>query len=622
MSSSLLPEFSQVNIAQDTILGRNGQVAQGMRIRQQCEILRAQLDSEYATFQSQHRELADYIKPRRARFSITDVNKGDRRWTKIIDSTGTKAAGTMQAGMMTYVTNPARPWFRLTTPDPDVAEQDDVKQWLHETQTRMEAIFLKSNVYQVLPTLYGDIGVFASGAVAVMEDDQTVIRCYDFPVGQFRFANDGKLKVRTFLRTFRLTVQQIVDRWGEMNPKTGQPNFMDGRPSTISTTVQTLWKNGTRQSWVDLVHVIRPNEAYSPEKIDAKYKQYEDIYYEFAWQNRPIDNEMYGLLAHSGFDEFPILAARWDVNSEDVYGTDCPGMRALGDIKQLQLMEKRGAQGLEKQINPPLTGPARLQNTTVSTLPGAMTYDDVRDQQAGIRPIYQYDFARALAALEEKQNLLRDRIRGAFYADVFLALEESDRPQMTAREVDERSGEKLLAIGPTLWRISEDITDPLINRTFAIMARKGLLPQPIPQSLQNTDLKVEYISILAQAQKQVGIGALDRFAGFVGQAAQVAGPSVLDRVNTDELVEQYADATGIPPKIIRSQDEADQIRQARAQQAAQQQAAANAPGLAGAAKDLATAPTSGDSVLASLLGKQNARATLGATAKPPTSLVA
>jgi hypothetical protein len=617
MATSLMPEISQPNVAQDTILNAKGVPAQGFRIRQQCEVLRAQMEAEKATFMSQWRELADFIKPRRARFAITDVNKGDRRWFKIIDSTGTKAATTCQAGMMAGITNPSNPWFRLTVPDPELAEQDDVKEWLHEVQVRMETVFLRSNLYQVLPTLYGDIAVFGSGAMAVMEDDKTVIRCYDFPVGQFAFANDGRLQVQTFLRTFRLTVQQVVDRWGEV--QNGQPNFMDGRPTTLSMTVQNLWRNNARQTWIDLVHVIRPNEAHDPNKIDAKYKKFEDIYYEFGYPHQPgAADDKIGLLAHSGFDEFPVLCARWDVNSEDVYGTDCPGMRALGDIKQLQTMKKRGAQGIEKMLNPPLTGPARLQNTTVSTLPGGMTYDDVREQQAGLRPIYEvkFDLNPVIAEVQD----LRERINGAFYADLFLMMAQSDRREITAREIDERHEEKLLVLGPTLFRVSEDVSDPLIDRTFNIMQRKGLLPPP-PDSLAGLALQVEYISIFAQAQKQIALVAMERFASFMGQAAQY-DPSVLDMVNSDELIQQYADATGIPPKILRSMDVVQQLRDQRAKQQQLQQTAENAPGVASAVKDLSQAPIGGNNALAALLGKTNARNTLSATQQPPPRLVA
>lgn len=616
MAVSISPESGSFPDSSAGLMGRNAPTKTAVSIRQQCERLRGQLDLEKASFLQHWRDLADHILPRRARFTLTDVNKGDRRTQKIIDSTATEAAGTLSAGMMSGVTSPARPWFRLTTPDAGVAEQDDVKAWLHEVQRRMETVFLRSNVYNKLPIFYGDLGVFGTAALAVLEDDEAVIRCYDYPVGSYAIGNDAKLRVRTFVRTFRYSVQQMVERWGAINPRTGQANFQDGRPTTLSRTVQGAWTSGNYGAWIDVCHVIRPNASYDGEKIDAKYKRYESIYYELGTQDASAQDS--GLLEHGGFDEFPVLCGRWEVNSEDVYGTNCPGMKALGDIRQLQLGEKRSAQAVEKMINPPMTGPSRLMNVKVSTIPGDITYDDARDAQAGFRPTYQIKFD--IQPLEEKQQQVRLRIQRVFKEDLFLMLAQSDRREITAREIDERHEEKLLALGPVLEQLNQDLLDPLIDRTFNIMARKGLLPDP-PEAIQGQALRVEYVSIMAQAQKMIGLASLERFASFVGQAAQY-DPSVLDRVNDDELIEQYADATGIPPKILRSQDETDGIRRQRANAQQMQQMAANAPGIAGAVKDLSQAPTDGNSALAKLLGASRARATLNATAQPPQPLVA
>src|SRR5438309_514522 len=80
-------------------------------VRRRCEIRRAQMETERATFIAHWRELNDFIRPRRGRFFVSDVNKGDRRTQKIVDSTATFAARTASAGMMSGLTSPARPWF-------------------------------------------------------------------------------------------------------------------------------------------------------------------------------------------------------------------------------------------------------------------------------------------------------------------------------------------------------------------------------------------------------------------------------------------------------------------------------------------------------------------------------
>ncbi|WP_458048148.1 portal protein, partial [Klebsiella pneumoniae] len=80
------------------------------------------------------RELSDFINPRGSRFLVTDVNRDDRRNTKIVDPTATLAARTLSSGMMSWITSPARPWFKLATPDPDMMDYGPVKLWLEVVQ--------------------------------------------------------------------------------------------------------------------------------------------------------------------------------------------------------------------------------------------------------------------------------------------------------------------------------------------------------------------------------------------------------------------------------------------------------------------------------------------------------
>jgi hypothetical protein len=616
MGTAVMGELGP-SVDMGTFGGKNGKSSAVLK-RHMCELLRGQLELERASFISHWRDLCDYILPRRGRFYVTDVNKGDRRSRNILDSTATMAARTLAAGMMSGVTSPARPWFRLSIPDQTLAESEHVKAWLYEVENRMHTVFGKSNLYDKLQVVYSDLGVFGTAAMAVYEDPRDVIRCYDFPIGSYAIANDARLEVRTFLRVFRLSVQQVVEQWGEM--ENGVPNFLRGQPTTLSLSVQELWKRGQLATWVDVVHVIQPNVSHDGSKIEAKYKKFEDIYYELgATGQSRADLETYGLLQHSGFDEFPVLCPRWEVNSEDVYATNCPGMTALGDIRSLQVRTKRTDMAVEKMINPPMKGPSALRNAKASLLPGDITYIDERDGQKGFTPVHEINFGAAFGPIEQGSQQTRLRIQRAMFEDLFLMLSQSDRREITAREIDERHEEKLLALGPVLERLNSDMLDPLIERTFNIMSRKGLIPEA-PEELQGQTIQVDYVSVMAAAQKMVGLSSLERFAGFAGQVAQFS-PSVLDNIDTDALIEEYGEATGVPPKIILPSDQVAAARQQRQQQQQTQQAAENAPGIAGAVKDLASAPTTGDNALAALLGKAQARQTLNATATPPASPV-
>jgi hypothetical protein len=281
-------------------------------------------------------------------------------------------------------------------------------------------------------------------------------------------------------------------------------------------------------------------------------------------------------------------------------------MEALGDVKQLQLGERRMMQAIEKMVNPPLLAPTHLQNGSINTLPGGVTYIDVRDGMQGMKSAY--DVNPRVDQLEAKQAQVRDRIRRAFFEDLFLMLAQTDRREITAREIDERHEEKLLALGPVLEQLNQDLLDPLIDITFDIMVKQGLIP-PAPEEISGLPLKVEYISIMAQAQKLVSIAGVERFATFVGQVAkQMQDPNALDKVDMDQLIDVYGDLTSVPPGIIRTDEDVELVRQLRAQVAMQAQRAQVAEQQANTAAKLSQANLDENNALTRMISEANSGA--------------
>lgn len=565
--------------------------------RRNFEVLRSQLENEYSSFKSHHRELGQYVLPRRPRFEITDVNKGDKRNRDIVDSTATLAVRTLRSGMMSGVTSPARPWFRLTTPDPKLFESGAVKTWLNDVQNIMTTTFLRSNLYNILPIVYGDIGVFGTAALYVEEDMDNVMHFHSFPIGSYYIAKDPKGKINTFIREFRMTVRQVVDMFGERD-KSNKIIW-----DNMSLHVKNLFESGHTETWVDIVHVIKPNDDYNPKKLGAKFKKYQSCYYERGTYgsggNYLVGGDEGKYLRESGYDYFPVLCPRWETTGEDVYGTDCPAMTALGDIKQLQTAEKRIAQAIDKMVNPPMIGDYKLRNQKTSIIAGDITYADMSAGTQPFRPAHEVNVR--VMEMEQKQAQVRDRIRRCFFEDLFLMLASSDRRQITAREIEERHEEKLLALGPVLEQLNQDLLDPLIDIAFDLHFKQGYFEElPLPEELQGVPLKVEYISIMAQAQKLIGITGVERFVGFVGQVASV-DPAVLDKVNRDQLIDVYADITSVPPDLVVTDEDVAEIRAARAQQQQQAQQMAMMQQGAATAKDLSQTPIDENTALGRML---------------------
>ena len=140
------------------------------------------LKMERTTFDDHYKDISDYLLPRRGRFVKTDRNKGDKRNDKIIDNEGMMALNTLVAGLMSGVTSPARKWFRFATPDRDMMEFGPVKELLSKVEDMTYEIFAQSNLYQVLPYVYEELGAFGTGAMIQLDDFESVSRFRHLPL--------------------------------------------------------------------------------------------------------------------------------------------------------------------------------------------------------------------------------------------------------------------------------------------------------------------------------------------------------------------------------------------------------------------------------------------------------
>lgn len=546
-------------------------------LKQQLNKQLSQLKAERLSFEPHWRELSDFTRPRSTRFTASEVNRGDRRNSKIIDPAAVMAARTLSSGMMSGITSPARPWFRLATPDRDLMDYGPVKLWLETVEQRMNEVFNRSNLYQSLPLMYEDLGTFATGAMAVVADPQRVIRTVPFPTGSFYIANGADLSVDTAVREFSMTVRQVITEFG-----------MDA----VSDTVKSQWNSGQYGQWVNVVHAVYPNLDRQTGKLEAKHKAYKSVYYE---ANSTDDK----LLRESGYDEFPIMAPRWEVNGEDVYGSSCPGMVALGSVKALQLLQRRKAQMIDKITNPPLQAPASIKSQRISTIPGGINYLPMADVNNQIKPLFQIPANGTNGLLEDIQDT-RQIIDHAYFVDLFRMMQTVNTRSMPVEAVAEMREEKLLMLGPVLQRLDSELLDKLINRTFSVMAENNLLPVP-PNEMQGMQLKVEYISVMAQAQKAIGVSSIERFIGFTSGIGQFS-PDALDKINVDETIDAYAASIGVPPSVVATNEQVAQIREQRAQQQAMAQQMQMAQAAVGGAQTLGNTPMDDNSALAALAG--------------------
>jgi len=546
--------------------------------RDQLKSRWSRLQTERSSWRTTWREISDFLLPTNSRFYTTDRNRGRRRHNAIIDSTGSYALKVLAAGMMAGMSSPARPWFRLTLSDSDLAEFPAVKMWLADTQRRMLSIFAGSNTYRTLHGIYQDLGAYGTSAVMMMDDPATTINHYHSPVGEFALAQNYRGRVNTFYREFEKTVSELVGEFGYEN---------------CSRTVQNMHNQGNLDHWVKIIHAIEPRVDRDPRLKDAKNKPFKSVYFEYGY-----DDGENKVLRESGFDEFPVMAPRWHQMAGDVYGHS-PGMEGLGDIKQLQHMQLRFSNAVDSKTKPALQVPSSMRQREIDWRPGGITYVDVVGQQNAIQPLYNVPID--LSHLQGSIVDVRERIKSVFHADMFLMLAGGDTSRMTATEVAARNEEKMLMIGPVLERLQNELLKPLVDATFSKMVASGNMMPPPPE-LQGVDLDVEFVSVLAQAQRAVGVNSIDRYMNSIGMVAQLR-PEVLDKIDVDNWADAYGDMLGIDPDLIVPGEQVAMIRQQRAEQQAQQQEMENMRQMSASAQALGNVKTNESNAATDILNQ-------------------
>jgi hypothetical protein len=552
------------------------------RLNRQYNTLKNERDKSWLP---RYRDIRRYVCPDDGMFEGDLPNDPKYNDSRIINPYPRKALNTLRSGMLSGMTSPSSQWFKLTVPH-EVALSDAVTRWLYDVQLAMSELMIKSNLYNVLPMVYGSMAAYGTAVMTVMPDRDDIVRCTHYPAGTYMLNINSNNVVDTMYRTIPMTAKMMVDQFG-----------LD----RVSPSVKTQHEMGA-MTWNTVYQAIEPNPNYDPDKIDSASMRYQSTYWEAGNQTN--------FLSRGGFRRFPAMCPRWDVNGNNVYGTG-PAFVALGKCKELQVLEADKLRMIRTGANPSMTAPVSLRGQKATTQAGEITW--MPDNQVGLKfaPTYVPDRAWIQEIRNEIDQCEQD-IGGAFFADLFLMISQLDS-NMTAYEVSVRKEEKMLMLGPVLERSDDELLDPLIDAFFEIMWDQSVpiwqglmegvpLIQPPPEELQNIELKVEYISILAQAQKMTGVSNIERAVGFTLNTMQ-AIPSAADMLNADQATIELYKALGVPPSMLNSLETVGAKREAQAQQQAQMQKIAETQAAAETGKMMSETNLEGDNALTAMAGQ-------------------
>lgn len=525
--------------------------------------------------------LSRYIYPMRGRFHEEGGSReGQRRDQYLIDPYPMEAINKCAAGLHSGLTSPSRPWFELSLQDAEKAEMHNVRLWLNDAHDTMMSLYARSNTYAMLYSIEAEAAQFGTAAALMLQDYNYGIWHRPYTCGEYCGGVDARGKVTSFSRRFEMNARQLVNEFGLENVSEGARNAYKANDITQRFAVEML---------------IEKNEKYDANRLALGNFPWVSHY----WERNRADR----FLKISGFHEQPFLMMRWLTVANEVYGTG-PGHNALGNCMQLQKLERNKLRSTDNEADPAMVFPASMKK--VDRNPGGLNFmpDGTQMTAYPLVPPGAKRYEGMVMLVNEKHQ----QIASTFYNDLLVMLSMQTTPQMTAREVAERHEEKLLMLGPVLEQFHNEVLEPLTLRTFGICLRNGLFP-PMPEEITEAELKVNFVSLLAQAQKMVEMPSIERVVGLAGNLAGIY-PDIIDNINPDEVIRKSALVNGTPEKIIRAAEDVEQLRQQRAQaQQAQAQAeeaaAAAAPvrDMAQAARLMSETPVNGaGSALDELLG--------------------
>lgn len=481
-----------------------------------------------ANWENHWEQIAQYILPRKQGF-VGMRSEGEQKMRYVYDSTAIHANELLASALHGLATNPASKWFGLRMTVDDMNEIDQVRTYLSDVEGYMWAKMYApgTNFATSLHESYLELGAFGTAVMFIGERIDGGLLTDSRPLHECYISQNEEGVVDTLFRRRQYTTRQL---W-----LLGKTRGWD-LPSRIEEAADSgKWEE---KHWV--VHGVTPREERN---IDSKAPN------DMAWASTYFLENGLHKLDEGGFPEFPYLVPRWTLLPGEQYGR-CPAMTALPDVKMLNVMMLTLIKALQKAVDPPLWLPYEGAVGPTRTIPGGVNFYK-GDRMPQLHPTS----LQGIQVVTEAMEQLRDKIRQTFYSDVVQTYQH-DR-EMTAFEVEQRQQERMRLMGPLVGRLESELLGPLIDRVYGIMERKGELPVA-PEMLDNQEFIVEYVSPLANVQKQTSMRGIETVMGMFAQMGD-PGLEIINRnTNLDKLYQNmWHNIWNLDPDVLIDEEEVE-----------------------------------------------------------------
>lgn len=501
--------------------------------------------SQRGNWETLWQDIAELVLPRRD-FTVKK-SKGEPRHNRVFDSTAIRANSQLASGLNSFLVNPRTKWFELRTGDAQLDQRGEVQQWLQDVRDRMLAHFASqdSNFYPSVHEGFQDISAFGTMTHFIGEGRSGLPRFNARPLSEIYVREDDQGRVDTVYRAYTLTAKQAVEMFGNDVPE----------------SIQKAIRNNKLGEEFDFVHAVYPRGMFDPTKAKTSDNMpFASIHVLMSSKDKK------SVLKESGFREFPFTVARWAKVPGEVYGRS-PSMEVLPDIRMLQKMSETVLKAAQKVVDPPLLVPDDGFLNPIRTMPGGLNYfrasrSGTTANPSGLSPLQtggQIDIGEQLISLRQQS------VQEAYLIPSILGLvNRGNSSPLKATEVTARERQALRQLAPIISRMQDEFLIPAVDRTFAMMLRKGMLPAA-PEAIQGRNIEVRFVSQAAVAQQA---SENDNILGWLQQVLpmlEVDADAAMN-IDTDAYVRKAAEANNVPAELLVDKDVVQQRRAQAAEQ--------------------------------------------------------
>jgi len=507
-----------------------------------------ELRAERAKYEAHWTECYRYGAPERQQcFASGEVDLSSTREKQradLLDSTAAEAVLKIVATLIAGTTPANAQWFKAV-PDgiDDPAVLTEGEHWLEQVCQFMfrnihGANFDSENFDQMIDF------VVAGWSVIYEDIDRKKGGGYVFqtwPIGECFIASTRQdNQVDTIYREYSMTAAQLVNEFGKHKVSQRVLDAYEKTPDMRFKIAQAIEPRKVQQT--------NTNQAQLPRNLP------------FASYHIEIDSKT--VLKESGYNEFPCAVPRFRKVPGSVYGIGLMS-NALPEAKAANALMRDTLRSAEIDVLGfwIAADDGVLNPRTVRIGGGKIVTANTVDS------LKRLDSGRGFQVADPLLGRLQDSIKRKLMAD---GMDSPYNQPMTAAETYMRLDMIRQQIGPLYGRAQAEMLVPLLERSFGLAYRSGILGEA-PEDLQGRNMSFKFISPLARAQQLEDVGAIERFMASMAPIAEM-NPDALDNIDTDAIPQVLAQRLGVPTSIMRTDEKVQAYRQQKA--AEQQQAAA------------------------------------------------